>query len=357
MKQKSKILIALVLLVSILLVACGSSTTTTTAGTTTGTTAAPGTTTAPGGSAPATKKDKYVVGFSQVGSESEWRIAMTKEVQAAYEKHPRFELIFSDAQQKQENQITAVRNFIQQKVDAILLCPVVATGWDAVLTEAKEAKIPVLIVNRRATMAAGKIEEYTATYIGPDNIYAGELAANTMLDIFKDKEGPIGTVLLEGTVGASSAVDRAKGIDNVLKGQTKLEVLYKQSGDYTRSKGKEVMESILKSAKADGKKIEALLSHSDDMAIGASQAIEEAGLKPGEDIKIIGIDGVRGAFEAMVAGKYSATVENPLGYGDKTIEVLLAMLDEGKMPEEWVKLKNNLFTQDQAAAALPNRTY
>jgi len=350
MKKRLTILMALVLLFALLLTACGGSAATTTAGTT----KAGGATTSAGVS---TKKDKYVVGFSQVGSESEWRIAMTKEVQAAYDKDPRFDLIFSDAQQKQENQITAVRNFIQQKVDAILLCPVVATGWDAVLTEARDAKIPVLIVNRRATMSAGNIDDYTVAYIGPDNIYAGELAATTMVDLFKDSQGPVGTVLLEGTVGASSAVDRAKGIDNILKGQSKLTVLYKQSGDYTRTKAKEVMESILKSAKAENKKIEALLSHSDDMAIGASQAIEEAGLKPGVDIKIIGIDGVRGAFEAMVAGKYSATIENPLGYGNKTIEVLTALLDTGVKPDKWVKLKNNLFTQSQAAAALPNRTY
>jgi simple sugar transport system substrate-binding protein len=304
------------------------------------------------------KKDKYVVGFSQTGSESEWRIAMSNEMQKAYNENPRFTLIFSDAQQKQENQIAAMRNFIQQKVDAIVVCPVVATGWDAVLSEAKDANIPVLLVNRSAQTAGNEIEKYTTCYIGPDNIYAGELAGTALINAFANEQGPIYIVEMQGTVGASSAVDRGTGIHNVIDKQNKLVIRYAQTGDYTRSTAKQVAESIVKSAQADGVRIRGLVSHSDDMAIGAAQAIAEAGLKPGIDVKIVGIDGVRGAFVGMARGEYTASVENPLGFGLKTIEIITDMLDNDVYPNPWwVKLKNELYTEENAAAALPNRTY
>ena len=308
------------------------------------------------------KKDKYVVGFSQIGSESEWRIALSKEMQATYDAHPRFTLLFSDAQQKQENQIAAIRNFIQQKVDAIIFVAIVANGWDAVLTEAKDAGIPVLMINRGATMVAGDIKDYTVCLVSPDNVYAGEVLAKTFMDIvvgaFGNEPGPIPVVELTGTVGASSAVDRGKGIHNILDKQNRIVIKYTQTGDFTRSTAKQVMESILKTAQTEKVKIRGLISHSDDMAIGASQAIAEAGLKPGVDIKIVGVDGVRGAFQAMVEGRYSATVENPLGYGNKTIEILLDLLDNGKKPSEWwIVLKNAVYTEKEAAAALPLRQY
>ena len=300
---------------------------------------------------------KFLVGFAQVGSETEWRIAMSKEVQDTFSVSDRFELIFSDAQQKQENQIAAMRSFIQRKVDAILFSPIVATGWDAVLTEAKDAGIPVLCVNRRFELTVGNVEDYTLCYIGPDNIYAGELCAQTMIDQFKDDAGPINVVLLEGTVGSSASIDRATGIENVLSKQDKLQVYTAQSGDFNRSKAKEVMESIIKMAQADGTRIDAVIGHADDMNIGASQALEEAGLKPGTDVKLVGVDGVKVAFEAMAEGRYNATVENPLGYGDVTIKILTDYFDNGTKPETWVKLYNTVYTQDQAAELLPSRTF
>ena len=304
------------------------------------------------------KKDKYVVGFAQTGSETEWRTAMSVDMQEAYAAHPRFTLIFSDAQQKQENQIAALRNFIQQKVDAIVLVPIVATGWDAIFHEIRDANIPLIIANRMANTVAKDIEKYAMCFVGPDNIFAGEMAGQAMLDAFKNDQGPINIVEITGTVGASSAVDRYTGIHNVIEKQNKVIIKYSQTGNYTRTEGKQVMESMLKTAQAEGIKIQGLVAHADDMAIGASQAIVEAGLRPGVDIKIVGFDAVRGAFEAMVAGRYTATVENPLGFGKKTIELLIDYLDNNVTPGEWwVKLKNDLYTQANAAAALPTRKY
>ena len=189
-------------------------------------------------------------------------------------------------------------------------------------------------------------------------MYAGVVLAKAFIDSFGNEPGPIHVVELTGTVGSSASVDRGKGIHNILDKQDRIVIKYTQTGDFTRSTAKQVMESIIKTAQADGIKLRGLISHNDDMGIGASQAIAEAGLSPGKDIKIVGVDGVRGAFEAMVEGRYTATVENPLGYGAKTIEILLDYLDNGKKPDTyWVKLKNDVYTEKEAAAALPNRKY
>ncbi|SDI00065.1 simple sugar transport system substrate-binding protein [Propionivibrio dicarboxylicus] len=299
---------------------------------------------------------KLIIGFSQVGAETEWRVAMSKIMKETIAKEKDMELIFSDAQQKQENQLKALRTFILQKVDFIVFAPVVQTGWDSVLQEAKEAKIPVIVINRLVKTSAVKLEDHTVTFIGPDNMDAGRFAANFMIEKFKDAKAPVNVVQLEGTVGASSAVERKAGFEEVIKGQSKLKIVKTQSGDFTRAKGKEVMEAFLKSTKAEGVKIDALFSHSDDMGIGAMQAIEEAGLKPGKDIIIVGIDGVKGAFEAMISGKQAATVENPVDYAKPLIQVIRDYQAKKPIPA-WVKLKNTVYPAETAARELPTRLY
>ena len=311
-----------------------------------------------GGSQPAQQQQskKIVVGFSQVGAETEWRIAMSKIMRDEFGKQPKYELIFSDAQQKQENQLKAIRTFIQQKVDFIVFAPVVQTGWDAVLGEAKEAKIPVIVINRALKLSSAKPEDLSLCLIAPDNIDAGRLVANYLIQQTKDKQGTVNVVQLEGTVGAASAVDRKTGFEEVIKGQSKLKIVKSQTGDYTRAKGKEVMEAFLKSAKAEGTKIDVVFAQSDDMAIGAMQAIEEAGLKPGKDMVIVSIDGVKGAFEAMIAGKLAATVENPVDYATPLIKVLEDYQAKKEIPK-WVKLEFKLYPAEVAAKELPNRKY
>jgi len=307
-------------------------------------------------SQPAQQSKKTVVGFSQVGAENEWRVAMSRLMKEKFAATPDMELLFSDGQGNQANQLKAVRTFIQQKVDFIVLAPVVTTGWDGVLQEAKEAKIPVIIINRSLTTSVGKADDYIVTFIGPDNMDAGRLAAKFLIEKFKDVQGPVNIAQLEGTVGASSAVERKAGFEEIIKGQDKLKIVKSQSGDYTRAKGKEVMESFLKSAKAESLKIDAVFSQSDDMGIGAIQAIEEAGLKPGKDIMMVSIDGVKGAFEAMIAGKQSATVENPVDYAPTLIQTIKDYQAKKEIPK-WVKLANKVYPADVAAKELPNRVY
>lgn len=290
--------------------------------------------------------DTLVVGFAQIGAESEWRTAETNSIKETAEELG-VELKFSDAQQKQENQIKAVRSFIAQKVDVIAIAPVVESGWETVFQEAKDAGIPIILVDRRAAVS----EDLYATFIGSDFVLEGENACKEMAILLGNK-GNI--VELEGTVGAGPAIDRKKGFDDcVAANYPEMKILASQTGDFTRAKGKEVMEAFLKTY---GSEINAVYAHNDDMALGAIQAIQEAGLKPGVDIKIVSVDAVKGAFQAMVDGTLNVTVEcNPL-LGPQVFEVALKLAN-GEPVDKWVKSNEGIYRQDTAAAELPKRKY
>lgn len=292
--------------------------------------------------------DKLVVGFAQIGQESGWRDAETQSIQFyAGQNLDTIELKFADAQQKQENQIKAIKSFIDMGVDVIGLAPVVETGWDAVFTEAKEAGIPIVLMDRMADVP----EDLYATFIGSDFVEEGKNAAIEMSNLLGG-EGKI--VELEGTVGASSANDRKKGFeDELAANHPGIEIIASQTGDFTRAKGKEVMESFLKTY---GSEIKGVYAHNDDMMLGAIEAIKEAGLKPGEDIKTVSIDGIKGIFEAMVAGEANVTVEcNPL-LGPQFFEVC-AKLKAGEEVEKWVKSEEGIYRADTAAQDITSRVY
>ena len=292
--------------------------------------------------------DKLVVGFAQIGQESGWRDAETASIQFyAGQNLDTIELKFADAQQKQENQIKAIKSFIEMGVDVIGLAPVVETGWDAVFTEAQEAGIPIVLVDRMAAVD----EKLYSTFIGSDFIEEGKNAATEMATLLGGK-GKI--VELEGTVGASAANDRKKGFDDeIAASYPDIEILESQTGDFTRAKGKEVMESFLKTY---GDQISGVYAHNDDMMLGAIEAIKEAGLKPGVDVKAVSIDGVKGIFEAMAAGEANVTVEcNPL-LGPQFFEVC-EKLKAGETVDKWIKSEEGIYRMDTAAADLPTRKY
>jgi simple sugar transport system substrate-binding protein len=217
-------------------------------------------------------QNKIVLGFAQIGAESEWRTANTESIKSAA-KEAGIDLRFSDAQQKQENQIKALRSFIAQKVDVIAFSPVVESGWGTVLREAKAAKIPVILSDRAVDE---KDDTLWVTFMGSDFVEEGRRAGRWLLENYKGT-GDVNIVELQGTVGSAPAIDRKKGFEEIIKAQPRFKIIRSQTGDFTRAKGKEVMEAFLK---AEGKKINVLYAHNDDMAIGAIQAIEEAGLKP-----------------------------------------------------------------------------
>src|SRR6185436_11812480 len=220
-------------------------------------------------SVPAAPAKKITAGFSQIGAESAWRSAETQSIRSEAEKRG-VTLRFSDAQQKQENQIKALRTFLAQRVDAIILAPVVETGWEPVLREIKRAKIPVILVDRGVKVSD---ESLYTTLIASDFVEEGRMAANWLV---KKLNGKGNVVELQGTPGAAPAIDRNKGFQEVIAKNPGLKIIKSQTGEFTRAKGKEVMEAFLR---AEGKNINAVYAHNDDMALGAIQAIEEAGLK------------------------------------------------------------------------------
>ncbi|MCG3210406.1 MAG: ABC transporter periplasmic-binding protein YtfQ [Anaerolineae bacterium] len=289
--------------------------------------------------------EDLVVGFAQIGAESAWRTANTASIKGAAEQLG-VELKFSDAQQKQENQIKAIRSFIAQQVDVIGISPVVETGWLDVFQEAKDAGIPIILVDRRADVP----DDFYVAYIGSDFEEEGRRAGAIMVDLLHG-QGDI--VELVGTVNSAPANGRYSGFRAIIGAYPEMKVIASRSGDFTLAKGKEVMEELLQGY---GPGIDAIYAHNDDMAIGAIRAIEAYGLKPGQDIKIVSVDAARPAFEAMIDGKLNATVEcNPL-LGPRFFEVALKVANGEPVPR-WIKSEESVFFPAEAAAILPTRKY
>lgn len=289
--------------------------------------------------------DELVVGYSQIGAESEWRTGNTASIKEAAESLG-VELIFLDGQQKQENQIKAIRSFIAQQVDVIGVSPVVETGWKDVFQEAKEAGIPIILVDRRADVS----EDLYVTLVGSDFMEEGRNAARVMVDLL-DGQGRI--VELFGTVGSAPANDRFLGFREILQGYPEIQIIASKSGDFTQAKGEEVMEEFLQIYNGN---IDGLYAHNDDMAIGAIKAIEAYGLKPGQDIKIVSVDAARVAFEAMIAGKLNATVEcNPL-LGPQFFDLALKVVNGKQVPKR-IKSEESVFFPEDAAEVMATRQY
>jgi ABC-type sugar transport system substrate-binding protein len=298
---------------------------------------------------PATSGTKTItLGFSQVGSESGWRSANTTSVKEAAAAAG-ITLKFSDAQQKQENQIQAIRDYIAQKVDVISFSPVVSSGWDTVLKEAKTAKIPVILTDRQVDSD----QSLWISLVGSDFELEGERAAKLLEKVLGSAGGAVNIAVLEGTTGSAPATQRAAGFKKILDAShPDWKIVASQTGDFTRDGGKQVMAAFLQSHP----EANVLFAHNDDMGLGAIQSIEAAGKKPGTDIKIVTIDGVHDGFVAMSQGKINAIAEcNPL-LGPQLMETVKAVL-AGQTVEKWIKTKEGDFVAADAAAALPNRKY
>ncbi|MCB1885898.1 MAG: ABC transporter substrate-binding protein [Geminicoccaceae bacterium] len=287
---------------------------------------------------PAAHAAAETVGFSQIGSESGWRAAETT-VTKQQAQDRGIDLKFADAQQKQENQIKAIRSFVAQGVDAILLAPVVETGWDSVLREAKDAEIPVVLLDRTID---GDDSLYL-TAVTSDQVYEGKVAGEWLAKAVGDKDCKV--MELQGTTGSSPAINRKKGFEEGIAGHDNITIARSQTGDFTRTKGKEVMESFIK-AENGGKDICAVYAHNDDMMIGAIQAMKEAGLKPGTDILTASIDAVPDIFKAMADGDANATVELTPNMAGPAFDALDAYMKDGTEPEKWIQTESKLYTQD-----------
>jgi len=299
-----------------------------------------------GGGTTGTKK--IVLGFSQVGAESGWRTANTISIKDSAAAAG-IDLKFDDAQQKQENQIKAIRNYIQQKVDVIAFSPVVESGWDTVLKEAKDAKIPVILTDRAVD---SKDTSLYRTFIGSDFVKEGKLSGEWLVNEYKGKTDTVNIVELQGTTGSAPANDRKKGFADAIAVAPNLKVIASQTGDFTRAGGKAVMEQFLKA----NPKIDVLFAHNDDMGLGALEAITAAGKVPGKDIKIITIDAVKDGMQALADGKFNFIAECSPLLGPQLMDLVKKVVAGESIPQR-ILTEETTFTPEQAKAALPNRKY
>jgi simple sugar transport system substrate-binding protein len=290
--------------------------------------------------------DGAVIGFAQVGSESGWRSANTDSIKSSAEQY-KVDLQFTSAEGDQAKQISSIKTFITQGVDLIAFSPVVETGWDAVLQEAKAADIPVVLTDRSVDSDPSLYK----TFIGSDFILEGEKAATWAQKEFADAD-KVNMVVLEGTTGSAPANDRATGWANVLGSDAKFTTLASQTGDFTRDGGKKVMEGFL----ATYPDIDLVYAHNDDMGLGAIEAIEAAGKVPGKDIKIVTIDAVKAGMEALAAGKINFIVECSPLLGEQLFQASSAVLAGQEIPARVVTIETT-FDQQQAIEALPTRLY
>lgn len=291
--------------------------------------------------------DTITVGFAQTGSESGWRSANTASMKEAFSAENGFDLIFNAADNDPAAQIAAVRDFINQGVDAIVIAPIVSDGWDDVLQEAKDAGIPVVLEDR--TVSAP--DDLYASWVGLDFRNEGVMAGEWAAENFGDTDTNM--VVLEGTTGSAPANDRAEGFDEAVEG-TSITKIDSQTGDFTRDGGKTVMEGFLQKYGVDG--IDLVYAHNDDMALGAIEAIEAAGATPGEDIKIISIDAVKDGMLALIDNKINFIVEcNPL-LGELAAGIVKDVL-AGETVEKTYFVTDLSFTPEEAAKVIDERLY
>ena len=270
------------------------------------------------------EKELIVVGFSQVGSESDWRNANTVSMEEAFSTENGYRLILDDAQQKQERQITAIRNFINQGVDYIVLAPITMEGWDTVLTEAKTAGIPVIIVDR---MIDTDDPDLFTCWVGSDTHREGSTAAEWME---KNLTGPLNIVHLQGNIGSSPQVGRTEGLDEGLERNADWNLVFRASGDFVQAKGQELMEEVLRK----GIDFNVIYAENDNMAYGAIDALKAHDIVPGKDVTIISFDAAHDALKLVLAGELNLDVEcNPL-HGPR-VRALIEQLHSGKTPEKF----------------------
>ncbi len=274
--------------------------------------------------APESVKDKLiVVGFSQVGAESEWRVTNTESIKAALSEENGYELIFDDARNEEENQIRAIRKFIQQDVDYIVFSPRVETGWHSILQEAKEAEIPVIVIDRYIETVDDSL--YTA-YIGSDFRDEGDRAVAWLENLLKRQgreEERIRIVHIQGTIGSSAQIGRTAALDQAVERHPEWEMVAQVDGDFTRAKAYEVMTDILKRTKD----VDVVYCENDGEAFGAIDAMKNAGLKCNVNggVIVISFDATRLGLKYCLDGRIALNVEcNPLQgpYIDEIIKKL-----------------------------------
>lgn len=291
-----------------------------------------------------------IIGFSQIGAESAWRTCNTQSMQDAASE-TNIQLLYTNAEQKQENQIKAIRSFIVYQVDAIVFVPILQDGWDNVLKEAKEAGIPVIIIDRKMRVSDESL--YTA-YIGADHIEEGRKAARFLLKKFKGQSGPFRILEIRGTDGSSVVDGRYAGFREILADDERFVITASESGDFLRSRGKEIAEEYL--LENNSFPFEILYSHNDGMTLGFLDVLEQTKIKPGKDLVIISIDAEQGAIDALKEGKINCVVECNPKIGNIVMNTVKNLLD-GKSIPRITSIQEKIFTEWDDLHDLPPRGY
>ena len=303
----------------------------------------------PSGETERTEEPSLLLGFSQLGWESAWRLANTESIKSAAEKAG-VSLMYENAEQKQEKQIKAIREFIAYQVDVIAFAPIVETGWDNVLQEAKNAGIPVLTTDR---MIQTEDDSLWAGYVGSDFYQEGIIAGEFLIEKMKRENlGELNIVELSGTLDSSPMLQRAKGFRDAIAAYPNLHLIDSMSGDFFRPKGRECMQVLLD--KYD--KIDVLYSHNDAMALGAIEVMEAAGLVPGEDVIIISVDGEQAAIDLLKEGKINCVVECKPDIGEMIMDLARQLAAGEKIPRETYS-EEQVFTEFDDLDAIAPRGY
>ena len=288
------------------------------------------------------EEDFIVVGFSQVGAESDWRNANTHSMRAALSEANGYRLIIDDAQQKQERQITAIRNFIHQGVDYIVLAPTTEKGWDTVLSEAHSAGIPVIIVDRMIEIAD---TDLFTCWIGSDFRKEGDTAVRWMEEHLNGQDARI--VHLQGNIGSSAQLGRTGGLDAGLAAHPQWQLVFRESGDFTQAKGQELTEAVL----ADGAAFDVIFAENDNMAYGAIEALKAAGMAPGRDVSLISFDANKAALEMLMNGEINYVIEcNPL-HGPR-VQAIIEQLESGQTPPKFTYVEETAFEAENLTREL-----
>ncbi len=295
---------------------------------------------------------RIVVGFSQLGAESDWRSANTASMESTFTPENGYELVFEDGQQKQANQIKAIRIFVQRGVDYIVLAPVTETGWDTVLQEARDAGIPVIIVDRKVDVSDDSL--FTCR-VGSDFELEGKKAAE-WLKQYTEAKGiapeDLHIVNIQGTLGASAQIGRTKGLSDAAR-KNGWDLMAEVTGDFTQAKGREAMQALLR--KYDN--INVVYCENDNSALGAIEAIEEAGYKTGLDIAsgeilVISFDGVNPeALKSVQSGKIACIAQCNPEQGP-LVEEIIRNLEAGKTPDKISYIEEEIFTADETVKEL-----
>lgn len=300
-----------------------------------------------------TEEDLIVVGISQVGAESDWRVANSESLKAAFSESRGYRLLFDDARQIQENQIMAVRKFIQQQVDYIVLMPLSETGWDSVLQEARDVRIPVVLVDRMADVEDASLY---AAHVGSDFYGQGKKAVAWIEGKHNDPAETVEIIHIQGTLGSTAQLGRTAALEDGMARHENWNLLTRLDGDFTQAKTYEAMGRYLDDL-PEGQNIDVVYCENDNEAFGAIQALEEQGYVCGRDVDVICFDATRNALRLCMAGKISLVMEcNPL-LGPMAEEIVRT-LEAGQTPKKQQYIEEQQFTPETLTEEIiANREY